>query len=261
MSAIMRQDKDFDGISNAFERTIYGSTKGFIRSRVIWEDMTAQVPGLAEGRLTILDAGGGSGHLAAQMAKVGNSVLLCDPSQEMLDLARQTAQKTEITGELSFEQATIGDLGNRCGQQFQLVVCHAVLEWLGKPEDAFNHLVGLMVPSGHLSLMFYNFNASLFKRAIRGQFSEALREIDLPAAPRRDGAVPIREQDVCRWVRAVGLLVQHRAGIRVFHDHIRDQLGESELKGLLELELECRTKEPFASLAQHIHLVCRRQLQ
>ena len=257
-SVSMRQDRNFDGKSTAFERDIYGSSKGFIRTQVLWEDMITQIPELAEGGLSVLDAGGGSGHLAVQMARVGNTVVLCDPSQEMLDIARQAARETEIMGELTFVQATIRELSDQLQRRFQLVVCHAVLEWLGEPRAAPQQLAGLMDPAGQLSLMFYNFNSSLFKRAVRGQFSEALQEIDLPAAPRADGAMPIREQDVLDWVRAAGLDVQHRAGIRIFHDHIQDRLGENELRGLLDLELKCRAKEPFASLAQHIHLVCRR---
>ena len=245
-------------MSTEFEKAIYGSTKGFIRTRVIWEDMVAQIPGLAEGRLSVLDAGGGSGHLAAQMAKVGNSVVLCDPSIEMLNIARRTAQQTEMAGDVTFVHSTIGELSGHLQRQFQLVVCHAVLEWLGKPEIAPQQLSEFMDPAGRLSLMFYNFNSSLFKRAVRGQFSEALQEVDFPAAPRADGAVPIREEDVRHWVRIAGLTVQHRAGVRIFHDHAHDQLGENELRGLLALELKCRTTEPFASLAQHIHLVCRR---
>ena len=81
-----------------WDRAIYGSTKGFIRSRVLWEDMTTQIPGLAEGRLSVLDAGGGSGRLAVRMAEAGNRVTLCDPSQEMLDLARKTAREGKASG-------------------------------------------------------------------------------------------------------------------------------------------------------------------
>ena len=52
--------------------------------------------------------------------------------------------------------------------------------------------------------------------------------------------------------------VQHRAGIRTFHDHVQGPLDDQALADLA-LELRCRTEEPFASLAQHLHLVCRRR--
>ena len=99
MAEPVRQDKDFDAMGAAWDRSIYGSTKGFIRSEVLWEDMTAQIPGLAEGRLSVLDAGGGSGRLAARMAKSGNRVTLCDPSGEMLTIARGTAEEAGVADE------------------------------------------------------------------------------------------------------------------------------------------------------------------
>ena len=44
----------------------------------------------------------------------------------------------------------------------------------------------------------------------------------------------------------------------MFHDHIPADLRTPEsLKELLELEFDLRQTEPFASLAQHLHLVAR----
>lgn len=258
MSEPTRKDKDFDEIAVDFESDVYGTTKGLIRSQVIWDDMATHIPGLSDGKLSVLDAGGGSGQLALQMARAGNEVLLCDPSEKMLSIARKAARETPISGNLTFLHAPIQDLERHLQRQFQLVVCHAVLEWLANPEDAIRHLAKFLDPSGTFSLMFYNHNAALFKRAARGQFKDALREADAPAAPRVDGAIPLRERAVHEWLGAAGLEVQHRAGIRVFHDHVRETLDQGALADLLALELRCRTVEPFASLAQHIHLLCRR---
>lgn len=254
-----RQDKDFDAMGAEWDRSIYGTTKGFIRSEVLWEDMTAQIPGLAEGRLSVVDAGGGSGRLASRMAKAGNRVTLCDPSQEMLALARGTLEEAGVGEKVAFVQAKIEDLAPRLGRRFDLVVCHAVLEWLAEPAEVPGQLAELMAPSGRLSLLFYNFNAALLKRAVRGRPGEALREVDSPAEPRPDGATPLREQDVRAWLSTAGLEVEHRAGVRIFHDHVEKPLTEQGLVDLLALELRCRTEEPFASLAQHLHLVCRRK--
>ena len=93
---------------------------------------------------------------------------------------------------------------------------------------------------------------------MRGEVGEALRELDSAAEARSDGAVPLREEDVRAWLSAAGLEVEHRAGVRIFHDHVKGRWTEQGLADLLALELRCRMEEPFASLAQHIHLVCRR---
>ncbi len=258
MPESVRQDKDFDVMGVEWDRSIYGTTKGFIRSEVLWEDMTVQIPGLAEGRLSVVDAGGGSGRLSARMAKAGNRVTLCDPSQEMLNIARRTVEEAGVGGDVTFVQSKIEDLALRLRQRFDLVVCHAVLEWLAEPAEAPRQLAALMAPSGRLSLLFYNFNAALLKRAVRGEVGAALRELGSVAGRRPDGATPLREGDVRAWLSAAGLEVEHRAGVRIFHDHVQEPLTEQGLAGVLALEKRCRTEEPFASLAQHLHLVCRR---
>ena len=50
--------------------------------------------------------------------------------------------------------------------------------------------------------------------------------------------------------------IQH-PNVRIFHDHV-SALKEDRLPALLELEKHYRHVEPFASLAQHVHLVCCR---
>ena len=44
----------------------------------------------------------------------------------------------------------------------------------------------------------------------------------------------------------------------MFHDHLPSSVRDENLEDLLSVEKELRTREPFASLGQHIHLVCER---
>ena len=87
--------------------------------------------------------------------------------------------------------------------------------------------------------MFYNRNAAVLKRALAGEFAAALAGERHGFPPRGwgEGAVPLA----------------------IFHDHLPDAVRTGEwLQDLLPLEMALRTHEPFASLAQHIHLVCAR---
>ena len=62
---------------------------------------------------------------------------------------------------------------------------------------------------------------------------------------------PVRKKD------GLGLRVRTKAGIRIFHDHLPGGLqNRDELEALLKVEKEMRGQEPFASLGQHVHLVC-----
>jgi S-adenosylmethionine-dependent methyltransferase len=255
----VRVDTNFDGIATAFEDEIYGSSKGFIRLHVLWEDLLTAIPELRHGGLSVLDVGGGSGHLALRLARLGNSVVLSDASREMLDRAESAIPAAGFRDAITIVHAGIQDLGAVLTDTFDVVLCHAVLEWLAQPQAAVAELAQFLKSDGWLSLMFYNRNAALLKRVLRGEFAAALREHQDGPSPRGwgDGAVPLAEDDVHAWLAECRLAVRSRAGVRIFHDHLSEaQRTADQLDELLAVELELRGQEPFASLAQHIHLVC-----
>lgn len=205
--------------------------------------------------------GGGAGRMAIRMASLGNKVILCDPSREMLDRAEEHIREANLSNCVTTIHSSIQDLKSSIDGGFDIVACHAVLEWLADPKSALGYLVELLKPGGSLSLMFYNRNAVLIKQVFSGEFVEALRERRKGYSPRGwgDGATPLAEDTVREWLDEYGLAVGAKSGIRIFHDHLpegarsRDRLDE-----LLEVERELRKQEPFASLGQHIHLICER---
>lgn len=113
--------------------------------------------------------------------------------------------------------------------------------------------------------MFYNQNAKILKTILKGDFAsyanlEKAREAEQSPPVQNDtggfsGARALTAETVTRFLEKHDFTVIHRAGIRIFHDHISG-LTEERLEGLLELEKNYRSVEPFASLAQHLHLVC-----
>ncbi len=252
-------DTNFDGIAARFEQDIYGSSKGYVRLRVLWEDLSSAIPELARGGLYVLDAGGGAGQMALLMARAANRVVLCDPSREMLSKAEDAFGKADLDGSIETVCSTIQDLGEKVDGEFDVVTCHAVLEWLADPEGTLAYLPPFLKRDGRLSLMFYNRNAALLKQVLKGEFAEALRENREGFSPRgwADGATPLAEEAVRGWLDEMGLEVLSKAGIRIFHDHLPSGVRNREhLEDLLEVEKRMRRQEPFASLGQHIHLVC-----
>jgi len=231
-----------------------------VRFGVLQVDLLSAVPALGSDGLSVLDAGGGAGRLAVLLAEAGNRVVLADPSREMLSRAERTASGSCPSGSLRTVRSSIQDLAEELdGEKFDVVCCHAVLEWLADPKGAVGHLAGFLGPEGRLSLMFYNRNAALLKRAREGDLALALGE----DAPRRrgwgEGAAPLAEETVREWLGHLGLRVRSKAGIRVLHDHVPEDLRRPARIGeLLKAEKRLSGKEPFASLGQHTHLVCER---
>ncbi|CAN5584047.1 hypothetical protein BH24ACT22_BH24ACT22_15470 [soil metagenome] len=103
--------------------------------------------------------------------------------------------------------------------EFDVVLCHAVLEWLANPGDTLRHLTKFLKPDGHLSLMFYNRNARLIKQIVRGNFMLELDEKDGIQSLRGSRANPLEDGLVQSWLEELGLEVRSKAGIRIFHDH------------------------------------------
>ena len=255
----MKSDSDFDDIAGSFEEDIYGSSKGYVRLNVLWEDLSCEVPEILQGGLSILDAGGGAGHMALTMARSGNDMLLCDPSREMLIKAEEAIREVGLSSSVTTLRSSIQDLDVSRHGQFDVVTCHAVLEWLSDPRETLIHLVKFLRHDGRLSLMFYNHNATLMKRMFSGEFANALQEYEEGSSPRGwgQGATPLAEENVRRWLDELGLRIRSKAGIRIFHDHVPDIARNGEQLGaLLDIEKSMRNVEPFASLGQHIHLVC-----
>ena len=123
-------DVSFDGIGNEFESDIYGSTKGAVRLAVLWSVLNEDVPVLSGRPMRILDAGGGSGHMAVRLAGLGHSVVLCDISEEMLAKAAIRAAEAGVADAIDIRHMSIQECANIADHQFDLVLCHAVLEWL-----------------------------------------------------------------------------------------------------------------------------------
>jgi S-adenosylmethionine-dependent methyltransferase len=254
-------DVNFDGIAGTFEQTIYGSSKGYIRLSVLWEDMLSGIPQLANGGLSVLDAGGGAGHIAMRLAGLGNDVVLCDPSREMLHRAQHAIEEAGLTGHIRIVHAPIQQLTTMLDRTFDVLTCHAVLEWLQNPKAALGDLAQLLKPSGLLSLMFYNRDAVLLKLALNGEFEQVLSDYQSTSARRGwgDGANPLQEEQIRAWIAELGLEVIQKAGIRIFHDHLPENArSPKRVDALLNVEQALRGQEPFASLGQHTHFLCQR---
>lgn len=256
----MADDVSFDGISRAFEADIYASSKGLIRLSVLSQQLLDFVPTLQDGGLTILDAGGGSGHLAVRLARMGHRVTLCDLSEEMIGLARARAAQAGVSHRIEFHCGAIQDFVAPAPGTFDLLICHAVLEWVSDPRDVLRALRRLLHGGGYLSVMFYNRNAALLKQALKGDFEKALAasvgEQSYQGWGR--GVNPLDNDAVAVWLEESDFNVVEKAAVRVLHDHIdEEKRGPTRLHSLLALEQHLSRVEPFVSLGQHTHILAR----
>jgi len=262
-------DRNFDELGERFARNIYGSPKGQIRLQVLWRHLLQSLPQLTAAPCRVLDAGCGLGQMAARLVDMGHELTLCDVSDDMLEaaqrlieeLSEQSAEKTAVSPVAAtlFYKAALQDMPDRCPQPFDIVLCHAVLEWLAEPEQAITALVQLVTAGGYLSLTFYNRDALIYRNLINGN----LRKVKSgDYAGHRGGLTPgnpLSPTVVYSWLEQQGFEIRATAGLRVFYDFIarktRDRLP---LDDIIELEMEYSQRQPYQSLARYIHVVAQR---
>jgi S-adenosylmethionine-dependent methyltransferase len=252
-------DRNFDGIAERFKKNIYGNAKGELRLALCWRELVDKLPALSDGRsMSVWDAGGGLGQMSIRLAELGHSVLLNDISADMLELARKDIAAAGLAPQLDIRKASIQVIGAAQQQSFDLVLCHAVLEWVADQEGIISSLVAGMRPGGHLSLMFYNLNALILSNMAKGNLYK-LRDRNFAGHP---GGLtppgPCEPQRVIELLKHAGLEIVAKRGIRLVYDLMPKAVRtERSITDVEALEWQYGADEPFWSLGRYVHLLCR----
>ncbi len=245
-------DRHFDELATRFAEKIYGGAKGAIRLAVLQADLAEALP---ERPLRVLDVGAGLGHMSLWLAQRGHQVTLAEPAAPMLDGARQ--RFTEAGQAASFIQAPWQELLGQLEQPFDLVLCHAVLEWLAEPAAILPVLNQLVAPGGWLSLAFYNKDALVYRNLLKGHFRKLRKERFAGEGQSLTPQRPLDPRELAAQLDA-SWQVESRSGVRVFHDYMPQEFqAKAELLDLLEMELAYRRHPSFAGLGRYLHWLCR----
>ncbi|SLM63031.1 MULTISPECIES: tRNA uridine 5-oxyacetic acid(34) methyltransferase CmoM [Dickeya] len=253
------QDRNFNDIADKFARNIYGTTKGRLRQAVLWQDLETLLTRLPARALRILDAGGGEGPMSRRLAALGHQVVLCDLSDEMLARAAQAAQAAGVAANMQFVHCAVQDIGTHLTQPVDLVLFHAVLEWVADPLQALTRLNDQLTPGGALSLMFYNHQALVMRNMVLGNF--AYVAAGMPKRKRRSLSPdnPLNPSHVYQWLEQLGLQLSGKTGVRVFHDYLQNKQQQTDdFDALLALEQRYCRQEPFVSLGRYIHVMAHK---
>ncbi len=255
------QDRNFDDIAEKFSQNIYGTTKGRIRQAIVWQELEAILASFPAGPLKVLDAGGGEGHIACGLASLGHRVLLCDLSEEMLQRARLNATEKGVNEQMQFKQISAQQVGQHLDQPVNLVLFHAVLEWVADPEAVLAALYDTLAPGGVLSLMFYNVNGLMMQTLVLGNFGYMQADLRKRKRKTLSPDYPRAPDQVYRWLSEAGFEIENKAGVRVFHDYMRDKHKQTErFEEILALEKRFCRQEPFLSLGRYIHVTARKPM-
>jgi S-adenosylmethionine-dependent methyltransferase len=245
-------DCHFDQLATRFAEKIYGGAKGAIRLAVLQADLVESLP---DRPLRVLDIGAGLGHMSLWLVERGHHVTLAEPAAPMLEGARQ--RFTDAGQTATFIQAPWQALPDILTERYDLVICHAVLEWLAEPFTILPVLHQLTEPDGWLSLAFYNRDALIYRNLLKGHFRK-MRKNTL--AGEKQSLTPQEPLDPRELAAQLGSQwrVETQSGVRVFHDYMPVEFqARADLQDLLEMELAHRRHPAFAGLGRYLHWMCR----
>ncbi len=258
---MMNQDRNFDDISAHFEKKIYGGLKGQIRLAVLRHDIFGWVKSWQQTHnrpLRVLDVGAGLAQISIELAKDGHDVTINDISANMLEIAKQNAG--EAAQNITWHTCPYQQLDDKLTGKYDLILCHAVLEWLAEPKlimDFFDRwLVDDSAEKGVLSLCFYNPASFVYRNLVMGNFN-LLHNKDFKAD---NGSLtpnhPVAKDEVLAWINDHHYQILHTSGLRVFHDYSPlKRGGHTNPQAVIEMEVAYSGQDPYKWLGRYLHFL------
>ena len=104
----------------------------------------------------------------------------------MIDRAKQAAEAKGVSDNMQFIHCAAQDVASHLETPVDLILFHAVLEWVADPRSVLQTLWSVLRPGGVLSLMFYNAHGLLMHNMVAGNFDyvqAGMPKKTMPAPP------------------------------------------------------------------------------
>lgn len=265
----VRTDRSFDAIADHFEKKVYGGLKGDIRLAVLRRDLfeyCAQTSHKLGRPLRILDVGAGLAQIAIELATQGHILVINDISANMLEKAQERAaqsaandEKLNITWYVCPYQELEEKLADKT-EKFDLIMCHALLEWLAEPAAVMDFFDQQLSDNGALSLCFYNPASFDYRNLIMGNFN-LLDNAEYKADNKKSLTPnhPVAKEEVEAWLKAHEYQTLIASGLRVFHDYSPlKRGGHNDPEAVIRMELRYSQLDPYKWLGRYLHLLATR---
>ena len=246
----------FNTLSKKFTRNIYNTFKGKLRLAILERDF--ETLELHRSSLKVLDIGAGQGQFATILAEKGHDLTLVEPAIEMLEIAKTRFSEKQLTG--IFHHHFLEELPELNLPQYDLITCHAMLEWLPDPMQFFEIVKPLLKKGGKLSLLFYNREGLIYHNLIRGNFHYVERG---NFSGEKGGFTPISPIDPLTLESHLqhDYKILKKSGIRTYYDFMnreaRNRISEEDH---LKMELMYSERADYLPHARYLHWILERVL-
>lgn len=248
------------------KKKVYGGLKGEIRLAVLRRDIVEYSTQMSEalGRpLRILDVGAGLAQIAIELATQGHSVVINDISANMLEKAKANAEQIDQALDITWYVCPYQALAEKLTKEvdkFDLILSHALLEWLAEPAAVMDFFDQYLTDDGALSLCFYNPASFDYRNLIMGNFN-LLDNTDYKADNKKSLTPnhPVAKEEVESWLKAHDYQTVRSSGLRVFHDYAPlKRGGHNDPEAVIRMELRYSQLEPYKWLGRYLHILAKR---
>jgi len=252
----MKDDRNFDDLIDRFEERIYATDKGSWRLKLIKQDIDA-ILSLKE-KLDIWDAGCGLAQVSQWLASKGHHVTLCDLSEKMLAVAKKCFNEARLDAD--FHHASVQTMAPKL-PFFDVVIFHAVLEWLADPLPVLRTVIDKVKVGGYVSLLFYNRNAMVYSNVLKGKWrlKAVLNDDFIGQGNKLTPPNPHYPHEIVSFLERANFEIKSFTGVRVFSDYMTDEvMQKSSVEELFELEAQYCRLPTYREMGRYIHLVAKK---
>lgn len=249
----------FDQLADRFDDQVYGTTKGRVRQALLESLYRHYLPELCgETKIRVLDAGGGLGQMSGWFLELGHRVDYFDVSREMVRRVSERFEAAIDAERLTISEASVLDF--QVSEPYDLVVLHAVLEWLEDPVQALEQARQWVAPGGVLGVMVYNRHMLVLRNLMRGTLSKVKNDQLAGDGRSLTPISPLDPAVVDSWLRDAGFEVLTQAGVRTFTDLTEPAvLSWYDEADVLEMEKRLCEQTPYRDLGRYVLFLARRQ--
>ena len=256
----MNTDRNFDDLIDQYLKKICHNKKGILRNHIILRDLHDHCKLLTENKsLFILDSGCGNGKISLELSKKGHTIICNDISINMIELCKNEFLKENPHAQVEFSHKPIQKfIKDNKNLKFDIILFHAVLEWLEKPEETLQKLLTLLSTDGYISLMFYNIHSLIMRNLIYGNHNKVIKQDFMGDESSLTPQNPLYPENVKSWLNKNNIEIIHSSGVRVFYDFMDQNLQrDRNIEDILHLEDTYSNKEPYKNFGRYIHYLCK----
>lgn len=221
--------------------------RGPVSGRILIEALTEQF----RTPQRVVDLGGGTGQVAANLVQQGHRVIVVDPSPDALAATLRRARENGFDDRLTAVQGDSSDLAKVVEPgSVDVVLCHLVLDRVDELAAALPAIDQVLAPGGRVSFVIAQRYPRLLKLALAGKLTAARELVD-------DGTLLDRSA-LLDQLAATGFTVLREQGIGVLSDHLPESASQGQQDELVALETRMGSDPAWLETATRLHVLAQR---